>query len=533
MPSLVDNPIDWEKGLCSHRLWAKDASLWTGTTESSWMGWLTAIEHSKAQAQEIISFADEIRNEGFTHILLVGMGGSSLCASVFEKSFGDQLGYPALRVLDSTDPAQIAQAETEIEIAKTLFVISSKSGTTLESDFLCRYFFEKARLVISSDQVGSQFVAITDPGTWLEKIAEEKFFRKTFRGDPDIGGRYSALSYFGMVPAALMGVDISRFLNQASDMAHRCAPTIPASENPGVSLGLELGRLLTTQKRDKLTFLMSPQIQHLGGWLEQLLAESTGKNGKGIIPIDGEPLGRPSSYDEDRIFLIVKLATNTDQTIDNFAKLLSQAGHPVIFMSCPDIYCLGAEFFRFEMATAVLASVIGVNPFDQPDVEASKSEARKLIEEPAALIDGDFHNNVLALAELLLSIKPGDYFNLSAFINMNEENKKILSEIRELVRDKKNVATCLGFGPRFLHSTGQLHKGGPENGIYLQITCDDVQDLRIPEQALTFGQIKNAQARGDLQVLKARGRRCLHWHISGSVTSGLESLKNYIETALN
>jgi glucose-6-phosphate isomerase len=516
------------------RLWSKDASLWTGADESKWLGWLDIVEAQLSAADKFATFAKDVRERGFTHILLLGMGGSSLCPEVHALSFGKLDGFPELHVLDSTDPAQILAVESRVDLARTLFIVSSKSGSTLEPNIFKQYFFERA------GRDGSRFVAITDPGSKMQQVAEHDKFWRIFFGLPSIGGRYSALSDFGMIPAAGMGVDVPMFAGLAQGMVKACSPVQPVENNPGVVLGAILGSLALAG-RDKVTIIASPRIHDLGAWLEQLVAESTGKIGKGLIPVDREPLGAPSVYGSDRVFVYERLDNAPDPDQDRAVAALEAAGHPVVRLSVPDVYHLGAEFFRWEIATAVAGSIIAVNPFDQPDVEAAKIATKKLtsaFEESGSLPqESDVVRIAAADLEVRLrahlnSLRAGDYFGLLAYIQRNAAHEDALQATRRKIRDAKKVATVLGFGPRFLHSTGQAYKGGPNSGVFLQITCDDAQDVPVPGQKYTFGVVKAAQASGDLQVLRERGRRTLHVHLGSDVGAGLAQLASAVERAL-
>ena len=546
---------EWGSADKVKRLWARDASLWTGGDEGKWLGWLSIVGEQQKTADRFVKFAEEIAEGGFSHALLLGMGGSSLCPEVMRKSFGKIEGFPELQVLDSTDPAQIKAIENKIDLSNTLFFVSSKSGTTLEPNIFKQYFFERVKQALG-DGAGDRFIAITDPGSKLRQAAEHDQFRKIFLGVPSIGGRYSALSDFGLAPAAAMGVDVQKFLDRTAEMVKACNAEVAAHENPGVVLGAILG-VAHNHGRDKLTIVTSPAIYDLGAWLEQLIAESTGKNGKGLIPVDREAPGLPETYGADRVFVYLKLESDArDESID----AIEASGQPVVRITLGDVYDLGQEFFRWEVATAVAGSIIGINPFDQPDVEASKIATRKLTEEyeetgslPAEipLFEGDGvklfadERNAKALNEIvdersltgylkaqLHRLDAGDYFALLAYLEMSEANERILQSARHAVRDAKRVATCLGFGPRFLHSTGQAYKGGPNSGIFLQVTCDDRDDLPVPDHKYTFGIVKAAQARGDLEVLAERGRRALRVHLSSDVSGGLAKLEGAMKSAL-
>ena len=521
------------------RLWARDATLWTGADEASWLGWLGIARDQVGRVDDLRRLAEDVRREGFTRALLLGMGGSSLAPEVLKETFGRIDGFPEVLVLDSTDPAQIKALERKVDLAKALFIVSSKSGTTLEPNIFKRYFFERASQVVGAERAGSRFIAITDPGSHLHKVADVDRFRRVFFGDPSIGGRYSALSDFGMVPAAVMGLDVSRLLERAEEMAEACAASVPVEKNPGVVLGVTLG-VLATHGRDKVTLIVSPALYDLGAWLEQLLAESTGKEGKGLIPVDREPLGPPEVYGADRLFVYLRLASAPDEHQDPAVEALEGAGHPVVRITLNDLYDLGAEFFRWEFATAVAGSVLGVNAFNQPDVEASKVATRRLtdeyektgklpLESPLSVSEGTL---AAALGAHFRTIKPGDYVALLAYVEMSAAHEATLQTIRRSLRDRYRVATCLGFGPRFLHSTGQAYKGGPNTGVFLQVTCDDAADLAVPGQAYTFGVVKAAQARGDLQVLVERGRRALRIHLDADVRRGLQTLRSAVAQAI-
>lgn len=550
---------EWQTQNKVRRLWEKDASLWSGQDESKWLDWLHIVDEGLKNLEPLEALAKEVKDAGFKHVLLLGMGGSSLCPEVLEKTFGHKPGYPELRVLDSTDPAQVANLTNGVDLKKTLFVVSSKSGGTLEPNIFKQYFFKKMQEALgNSGDAGSHFIAITDPGSAMEAVAKRDHFRHIFYGVPGIGGRYSALSNFGLVPAALIGLDVKKFLTRTSEMVAACGPNVPAKDNPGVWLGVVMGVAATQFHRDKLTIVTSPSIWDLGAWLEQLIAESTGKEGKGIIPVDREKLGPGDVYGNDRLFAYIRDENSVDQAEENALKEIAAAGQPIVRLGLRSIEDLGQQFFLWEIATAVAGSILGINAFNQPDVEASKVETKKLTseyEKTGALpkektfssegelqlftddknqgaLNREIHADPRDLKQYLKThldrLKPGDYFALSAYIEMSPSNEAILQKIRHKVRDSKKVATCLGFGPRFLHSTGQDYKGGPNSGVFLQITCDDAQDLPVPDQKYTFGVVKAAQARGDFQVLVDRDRRVLRVHLGKDVRSGLAALENLI-----
>jgi transaldolase/glucose-6-phosphate isomerase len=551
---------DWRVNSKVQRLWSGDTSLWSGTDEDRWLGWLHEIDNQIGRVDHLQSLVEDIRADGFKCVLLLGMGGSSLCAEVMKHTFGAIDGYPELFVLDSTVPTQIRTFENRFELDKTLFIVSSKSGGTIEPNAFKQYFYDRARCILGADKAGSNFIAITDPGTALHELAQADRFRHVLHGVPDIGGRYSALSNFGTVPAAIMGVNLPEFLDRAHAMALSCGSSIAPEKNPGVRLGLTMG-VLAQLGRDKLTLIASPGIAALGTWLEQLISESTGKENQGIVPIDGEVLGPPEVYGDDRLFVYLRLATDQSAAQDAALQMLEQAGQPVVRITLEDRIDLGQEFFRWEIATAVAGSVLGINPFNQPDVEASKVATRNLsalyeqsgelppespplAERGLKLFTDSANAEQLGMNTELCTLEgcirahldrlgPGDYFAINAYVEMNDENRQLLQAIRRRVRDAKQVATTLGFGPRFLHSTGQLHKGGPNNGVFLQITSDDAEDLPIPAQKYTFGTLKRFQAQGDFEVLAQRKRRVLRVHLGPDVGAGLESLQEIISSALD
>ena len=562
--ALKKNLNDWRASGKVRRLWQQDASLWTGEDEAKWLGWLGITDEQLAGATKLNEIADEIRSAGFSDILLLGMGGSSLCPEVLALTFAQTPGFPRLHILDSTDPAQIRSVEKKIDLAKTLFTVSSKSGSTLEPNIYKQYFFERVQQTVGADKAGSRFIAITDPGSKMQQVAERDRFRHIFYGLPSIGGRYSALSNFGMVPAAAMGLDAGKFLQRTKEMVEACKPSTPVEQNPGVMLGLIMG---TAAKlgRDKITLITSPGIADLGAWLEQLIAESTGKLSKGIIPVDREALGAPDVYgnSNDRIFAYLRLESAPDAAQDAKVAALEKAGQPVVRITVSDTYSLGQEFFRWEIATAVAGSILGINPFNQPDVEASKIVTKQLTSEYEStgslppekpiLEEAGFklftdEKNAADLARAagagsdgllknylrahLARLGAGDYFAVLGYVEMNVENESLLQSLRMTVRDRKRVVTCLGFGPRFLHSTGQAYKGGPNSGVFLQITCDDANDLPVPGQKYTFGVVKAAQARGDFQVLADRKRRALRVHLGSDVKTGLGKLAELVKQIL-
>jgi transaldolase/glucose-6-phosphate isomerase len=550
---------EWADGGKVRRLWARDSALWTNADEGRRLGWLGTTDDQIAHVDHLRQAADNVKSGGFTHAVLLGMGGTVLGADTLARTFGKIPGFPELRVLDSTDPAQIRALERSLDLARTLFIVSSKSGSTLEPNILKRYFFEAVKAAVGQAEVGRRFVAITDPESKMQYVAEADRFRRIFFGLPSLGGRYSALSDFGVVPAAIMGLDIARLLGQADEMVHACAASVPVEENPGAVLGVTMG-VLARRGRDKVTLAVSPAIQALGGWVEQLLTASLGKAGHGLLVVDGEPLGAPAVYGADRLFVYLRLESAPDAGQDAAVAALEAAGQPVVRIAINDPYDLGGEFFRWEFAAAVAGAVLGVNPFNQPDIEGAKTATRKLTAEyektgalapetPLRQGDGltlfaDARNAAelnaaareqtvgAALKAHLGRAKPGDYVGLLAFLEMSPATEAELQAIRVAVRNRLKVATSVGFGPRYLHSSGQAYKGGANSGVFIQITADDPADTPVPGYKYTFGVVKAAQARGDFQVLADRGRRALRVHLGRDVKAGLAGLRRAIEQAL-
>ncbi|WP_279359293.1 bifunctional transaldolase/phosoglucose isomerase [Methylobacterium indicum] len=543
----------WRKDGLVRRLWQRDASVWSGADEAQWLGWLSIVEDELAKAGDYAAFGQDVKQEGFTDAVVLGMGGSSLGPEVLAETFGQQPGFPRLRILDSTDPDEVRAVEAAVNLERTLFIVASKSGSTLEPNVFRDYFLGRMRDVVGHDKAGRHFVAVTDPGSAMEKAAKDDGFRRIFYGVKQIGGRYSVLSAFGLVPAAAMGLDVTAFLESARTMVRSCGPDVPPDLNPGVQLGLVLGKAATEAGRDKVTLIASPGIDTFGAWAEQLIAESTGKEGKGLIPIDNEPLAAPAAYSNDRVFVQLRLEGATDAGQDAAVTALEQAGHPVVRIDLASKAHLPQEFFRFEIATAVAGAVLGINPFDQPDVEASKIKTRELFsaaekdgalpaETPVAEDDTFALYTDAANADALRKagagsdpvswikaqagrIGAGDYAALLAYVTRNPEHLAVLQETRLALREAKHVATCAEFGPRFLHSTGQAYKGGPDSGVFLQITSE-APNLPIPGRSLGFATVIAAQARGDFGVLSDRGRRALRVHIKGDVAKGLDRLKS-------
>ncbi|MFN7972481.1 MAG: transaldolase [Acidobacteriota bacterium] len=531
----------WDTEGGTRRIWDRDASVWTGRDEASWLGWIGIASQQLESLPALLAFQASVREGGFTHALLMGMGGSSLAPEVWRETFGVHPGFPELHVLDSTDPAQIRAIESRLDLRRTLFIVSSKSGSTLEPNIFKAYFFDRARAVLGAE-AARRFVAVTDPGSALEREARADGFLEIFAGRKSIGGRYSALSSFGMVPAAAMGLDVRRMLASAQAMHDACAPGVAAARNPGLALGTVLG-VAASQGIDKVTIVTSPGIHDLGAWLEQLLAESTGKIGKGLVPVDREKLGSVDRYGGDRLFAYVRLESAPDAAQDAAIDALERAGRPVARLPIALSEDLGAEMFRWEVATAAAGAVLGINPFDQPDVEASKVATR-------ALTDAYERDRRAARG----GAAPGGRSAPEA--DRGPEEAPRHARGRRLPRDPRLPADERAHRdgapgdapphprraprrdvprvrPRFLHSTGQAYKGGPNSGVFLQVTCDDPEDLPIPGRRATFGVVKAAQARGDLAVLLERGRRALRIHLGPDLERGLHLLGAALTQALS
>jgi glucose-6-phosphate isomerase len=572
---------DWQTNNKLARFWQKDPGLWTRDGEENWLGWIDIVERQQKDLAAFAALADDVKSTGFKTVLLLGMGGSSLCPEVLSVTFGQQPGFPALHIVDSTDPAQVKAARDKVDLKETLVVVASKSGSTLEPNVLKQYFFAETVKAVSPDKAGSHFLAITDPGSKMEQVAKADGFRHTFYGDATIGGRFSALSNFGVVAATVAGLDTGKLLTEAAK-AVASAKLAPA-QNPAVQLGLMMGSAANAG-RDKITVFTSPELYDLGAWMEQLIAESTGKLGKGITPVDREAIAAPEVYGNDRVFAYVRYTGTADPSQDAQVAALEAAGHPVVYIEIADLYEIFGQFFTWEVATSVAGSVMGINPFNQPDVESAKIETRaltsayeqtgKLAQRDPVLEDSgikvyaseDYFARLKArgpvgtLAEILREhldmlyasntgwrsahgspsdhwIKANEdrlrpYFAVLAFLPMFPEHEAAIQGFRLKVRDAKRVATCLGFGPRFLHSTGQDYKGGPNTGVFLQITADHAVDVAIPGQKYSFGVVIDAQAAGDLAVLESRGRRALRVHLGTDIAAGLKTLATAFDTAL-
>jgi transaldolase/glucose-6-phosphate isomerase len=550
------------------KLWRNDPSPWSSDAEhakiiSHALGWLDFPERVLAGVAELTAFAADTARF-FEHVVVLGMGGSSLAPDVLRHTFGKVKGYPQLHVLDSSDPEQIRALQNSFDVSTVLFIVASKSGTTTEPEAFFRYFYERVQKAVGAAAAGKQFIAITDPDTQLAKEAKECGFRRVFTNDPDIGGRYSALSYFGMVPAALAGYDVKEILERGVGALQSSARTIKVDDADAVRFGATIGALAKSG-RDKLTIVAHPAVAAFGTWAEQLIAESTGKSGTGIVPVEGETLGAPHDYGSDRVFVYVGAGLPPDEhvehemdgyAIDTRLEALEKAGHPVIRLSMSDPLDIGEQFGLWEIATATAGAVLGIDAFDQPNVQESKDNTKRLLAEfrasgsfaeptpslvvaPAAVIALSGSREIAlgsdlasALAAIFAQVKPGDYVAFTAYIDMSDAHKQMLRELRLKVRDALKVATTVGFGPRFLHSTGQLHKGGPNTGVFIQMTYDPDFDLTIPAMG-TFRTLERAQALGDFESLDTRGRRGTRLHLSNPLDASLAALGEAIDDALS
>lgn len=560
---------EMDKNQLARRLWSQDASLWSADEKiqaaiKNRLGWLHIAELMRENLDDMKSLTTQVREEGFSDVVLLGMGGSSLCGEVFSQTYGPISGFPRLTVLDTTDPATVHNLRQGLDLARTLFIVSTKSGTTTETLAFYRYFWGEVVQTVG-ERAGRHFIAITDPQSELEATARERGFRKCYLNPPSIGGRYSVLSYFGLVPATLMGIDPEALLERAERMAQGCAPCVLSEHNPGVFLGAAMAEL-ARQGRDKLTLVLSPRIASFGLWAEQLIAESTGKDGKGIVPVAGEELGTPPVYGQDRFFVYLKLAEDDDERREEVLAKLARAGHPVLTLFLTDVLDLGGEFFRWELATAVAGALLGINPFDEPNVQESKDNTRRVLQDFAAegrlpdepVIARDGHLELTGdqatrsrleavmrekgypagelpsyLAAHLGDTRPGDYLALMAYLPYDVEIESEVQQVRHQLRDHLHLATTVGFGPRFLHSTGQLHKGGPDEGVFIQLTADDPAGVPIPGEGYDFSTLKNAQARGDMISLQSKGLRVVRVHLKGAAARGLRELRASVERALH
>lgn len=509
-PDIVSALADLEERQVISRIWSGDHTVWKPdpTEIADRLGWLTITDFMRDQAPELAAFAEEVLAAGCKHFVLLGMGGSSLGPEVLRQTFGSAPGFPELIVLDSTVPDWVQSVTDAIDPAETLFLVSSKSGSTTEPDMFYAYFRDMVEQAVDKEKAGQHFIAVTDPGTSLAVMGEDDDFRRVFLNPTELGGRYSVLSYFGLVPAAVIGLDLLRLIAQADRMRQTTLPSVSASENPGAVLGAVMG-VNAKQGRNKLTVVTSPAISSFGLWVEQLIAESTGKEGLGIVPVAGEPLMSTESYGNDRLFVYLRLDGDDNSATDGAMQALEASGQPVVRLDLVDKYDVGAEFFRWEMATAVAGSIIGINPFDQPNVQAAKDMTESVLGQfettrklPVMAETGD-------IDELLRQAVPGDYLAIMAYVRRTPEIDEALDDLRRLVTAKYGIATTMGYGPRFLHSTGQLHKGGPNTGLFLQITTDHDRSLPVPGTPFTFGVLADAQALGDLQALQSSGRRAI------------------------
>tara|TARA_B100000686_G_scaffold335854_1_gene404982 strand:+ start:2122 stop:3870 length:1749 start_codon:yes stop_codon:yes gene_type:complete len=554
----------WDGDALLGRVWFRDSQVWTGRDESRWLGWLEVADDPKVVADRLEAFRERLIKDSIRCVALLGMGGSSLFAGMVRQVFQAK-GDIELRILDSTDPAQIRTFESTIDLEHTVFVVSSKSGTTLETRMFYQYFMGRLEAAVGSDAAPTRFCVITDAGSELDLLASRRCFRATFHGEAAVGGRYSALTYFGMLPAAVLGCDVTALLERAQRMADACRTINSGAENPGVKLGLILG-CAARADRNKLTLVITEALPGLGEWIEQLIAESTGKSGVGVIPIQGECLAEPEEYGPDRIFVSLKVdgedTSETDSTLDR----LAAAGHPVIRFSLNSIYDISAECYRWEFATAVAGSILKVHPFNQPDVEGTKLVTKRLVDRYSAGRSPTRQNAVMThqyetgeiglhapgvygrglgrlvpqeasmmhvLRAHLTQVRPGDYVALLAYLEWCEPYRRIVDALRLGIRRSTGAATTVGFGPRFLHSTGQAHKGGPQNGLYLVLSCTDLVDVEVPGESYSFGQLKDAQVLADEDMLTRRRRRYLRLHIDGDVGDGLNACTGLFEEALS
>lgn len=533
------------------RLWQRDATLWKSDPHhiaviDKALGWLTVADEVREQLPDLLAFAAGVADDGFTDAVLLGMGGSSLAPEVMGDAFGAAKGYLRLSVLDTTDPRAIAELERQIDLKTTIFLVASKSGGTTETACMHAYFYEKMLAREGKEEAGRHFVAITDEGTSLEQRAVEQNFRAVFINSPDIGGRYSALSFFGLVPAALIGVDLDELLGRALAMAAACGVDMPAAENPGLVFGAALGELFRSG-RDKLAIVTSPRIGAFGAWAEQLVAESTGKEGTGILPIDLEPLVGADVYGADRAFVAVRLGDGVDEAQEAAVQVLEDAGLPVVRLTLDDVYDMGAQFFVWEVAVAAAGAVIGIDPFDQPNVQESKDNTVRVLAElethgevplptgaggqAVAFAFGD-DGLEPALRELVAGLATPKYVALQAWVTPGADAQLELRAMRELLLKARHVATTAGFGPRFLHSTGQFHKGGPAEGVFLQLVSEAGPNLPVPGQAYSFARLKHAQALGDLQALLNHGGQVLRVDIGADVLAGLAAFRQLLARVL-
>jgi glucose-6-phosphate isomerase len=490
------------------RIWSGDHTVWKPdpTEIADRLGWLTVTDFMRQQASNLASFAAEVRDVGFKHFVLLGMGGSSLGPEVLRQTFGSAPGYPELIVLDSTVPGWVQSVTDAIDPAQTIFLVSSKSGSTTEPNMFYAYFRDLVEQAVGLDAAGQHFIAVTDPRSSIARLGSEQRFRRVFLNPTDLGGRYSVLSFFGLVPAAIIGLDVLKLLDRADGMRNQTKPEIPASENLGVLLAAVMG-VFSQRGRDKLTVVTSPAISSFGLWVEQLIAESTGKDGIGLVPVAGEPQTSPKYYGEDRMFVYLRLDGDDNGSTDDAVQAVESSGQPVVRLGLADVYDIGSEFFRWEMATAIAGSIICINPFDQPNVQAAKDMTESVLAQYKTSGKLPDMEEADSIGQLLAMAGPGYYLAIMAYVTQSPEVEQALDDLRRRVTEKYGIATTMGYGPRFLHSTGQLHKGGPASGLFLQITAEHSQTLPIAGTPYSFGVLSDAQALGDLQALRASKRR--------------------------
>ena len=507
------------------RIWRGDHTVWSEdpTEITDRLGWLTSADNMRDEIGSLTQFATDVKTEGYRHVVLLGMGGSSLGPEVLRQTFGSADGYPELIVLDSTAPESVQAVADAIDPARTLFLVSSKSGSTIEPNAFYGYFRQLVEQERGPDDAGRNFVSITDAGTVLDALGQREGFRQVFGNQPDIGGRYSVLSHFGLTPAALIGIDLSELLDRADSMRDSSGADVPVADNPGAWLGAVIGTL-SLKGRDKLTVLTSPSLSSFGLWAEQLIAESLGKQGRGIVPIAGEPIVGVESYGDDRVFAYLWVEGDENNRVDELTGSLANAGYPVIRLDLKDRYDLAAEFFRWEFATAVAGSIIGVTPFDQPNVQAAKDATDSVLEtvkQTGALPES---SETQSFIEIMESLAPGDYVAIMTYVTQAPELDLALDGLRTAIVERYGVATTLGYGSRFLHSTGQLHKGGPNSGVFVQLTSDHTPDTQVPGMTLTFGVLVDAQALGDLLALQAAKRRTVRIDAGESAAGAVRGL---------
>ena len=516
------------------RLWQRDPLLWSKNLAAhkeikNRLGWLSTPRMMKSHLVELKAFQEAVKAGGFTHALLLGMGGSSLAAEVMQNILGNAPGFPELLVLDSTDPGRIKDLEARIDLPKTLFIVSSKSGGTLELLSFFKYFYDRVKSV-KPENPGNSFIAITDPGTQLEALAKQYGFWKTFLAPEDVGGRFSALTVFGMAPAAIIGVDVAKFLNGAERMMMDCSMEVPIRENVAVSLGIGMA-VLAEEGRDKLTLLTSESIGSFGDWAEQLVAESTGKDGLGVLPVVREAIQPAENYGTDRFFVELVLETEA-KTNSQAVQALALAGHPIVSISLRTAYDLGAEFFRWEMATAIASALLKINAFDQPDVQATKEATKKYLDKIKSGGKIEIVQTDITLETFWENAEPGDYAAILAFLPDRESFQKRLAKLRDAIRERTKLATTFGWGPRYLHSTGQFHKGGTPNGVFILITSPSAEDVPVPGENYTFSSLESAQAMGELEALQNKARWVIHIRLQELSEAGLEEACAKIESAI-